>query len=334
MDLKLLVKRGALIAAANWQAVAIQFVAKTTFHALLAVPLLGAAVLVTALLGADLGHLIQGSMQEIFQGLVDALTAAPVALAAFIVSFAIVVLGGSVLMFLVKGGTMEVLLASDAVAGPFENETLTIPLIRDAGRFSVDRFTAGCRRLFSRYLRLGSLLIVVYAVSAGGFLAFVFFGYQAVADRTWLLAWTVITAGAAALMVIWITVVNLVYLLVQIVMAAEDTGVFDAARTVAGLIRGEFRRLGGLFVFMLVVIAAATLASALAWSGLGLIAFIPIVGLAVIPLQLAALAVRGLAFEYIGLTAAGAYATLYRQRQSATRPVMVATASSASHPAS
>jgi len=57
----------------------------------------------------------------------------------------------------------------------------------------------------------------------------------------------------------------------------------------------------------------AWLASALAWSGVGLIAFVPLVGLAVFPLQIAALLLRGLVFEYIGLTAMGAYVTLYRR---------------------
>jgi hypothetical protein len=61
-----------------------------------------------------------------------------------------------------------------------------------------------------------------------------------------------------------------------------------------------------------VLVIAATAASALAWSGVGLIAFVPLVGLAVFPLQLAALLVRGLAFEYLGLTALGAYLTLYQ----------------------
>jgi hypothetical protein len=43
-----------------------------------------------------------------------------------------------------------------------------------------------------------------------------------------------------------------------------------------------------------------------------LIAFVPLVGLAVFPLQIAALLVRGLAFEYLGLAALGAYVSLYR----------------------
>ena len=65
MHLKLLLKRGALLTAANWPTVAIQFVAGTTFQALLAVPVLGAAVLVAVLLGADLADLLQGSLRDV-----------------------------------------------------------------------------------------------------------------------------------------------------------------------------------------------------------------------------------------------------------------------------
>ena len=53
LDLKRLLKRGALITAANWQTVAIQFVAETTFQMLLAVPIVGAALMVAVLLGGD-----------------------------------------------------------------------------------------------------------------------------------------------------------------------------------------------------------------------------------------------------------------------------------------
>ena len=42
------------------------------------------------------------------------------ALVAFMTAFSIVLLGGSMLMFLVKGGTVEVLLAAEAAAGPIE----------------------------------------------------------------------------------------------------------------------------------------------------------------------------------------------------------------------
>ena len=99
MDLKLLLKRGALLAAANWQTVAIQFVAQTTFQVLLAVPIIGAAILVAVLLGADLADLLRGSLREIFTTIASTLMSEPVALVAFVAAFSIVLLGGSVLMF-------------------------------------------------------------------------------------------------------------------------------------------------------------------------------------------------------------------------------------------
>ena len=311
MDLKHLLKRGALLAAANWPTVAVQFIAETTFQVLLAVPIIGAAILVAVLLGGDLGDLLQGSLREIFTTIASALLSEPVALIAFITAFSLVLLGGSVLMFLVKGGTMDVLIAAHAAAGPVERQPLSIDTLRGASRFTLQRFIDGCGRLFRPYLALGLLLIVIYALSVGAYLAFVAYGYRAVEGRALIIGWTFIAALAAAMLIAWFTVINLLYLVVQVAMAVEGVGVVDGARAAARFIRAEFRELAGVFVVVVVLVAAATLASALAWSGVGLIAFVPLVGLAVFPLQIAALLIRGLVFEYLGLTALGAYLTLY-----------------------
>ena len=310
--MKHLLKRGALLAAANWQTVAIQFVAATTFQVLLAVPIVGAAVLVAVLLGGDLAELLQGSLHDIFTTIASALLSEPLALVAFITAFVVVLLGGSVLMFAVKGGTVEVLVAANADAGPIEQHPLGIDMLRHASRFTLQRFTGGCARLFRSYLTLGLALMVVYAVSAGGYLAFVVYGYRAAEGRALIIGWTLVAAIAAALLVAWMTLVNMLYLLVQITMAVEQIGVGDGCRAAARFIRSEFRDLAGVFAIVAVLVVSATLASALAWSGVGLIAFVPLVGLAVVPLQLAALMLRGLAFEYLGLTALGAYLTLYQ----------------------
>ena len=64
------------------------------------------------LLGADLADLLQGSLRDIFTTIASALMSEPVALVAFVAAFAVVLLGGSVLMFLVKGGTVDVLVAA------------------------------------------------------------------------------------------------------------------------------------------------------------------------------------------------------------------------------
>ena len=324
MDLRHLLKRGALVTAANWQAVAIQFVAETTFQVLLAVPVIGAAILVAVLLGADLAELLQQNMRDMFTTIASALLSEPVALVAFIAAFAVVLLGGSVLMFVVKGGIVEVFAAANAAAGPVERQALTFESLRHAAGFTLERFTAGCSRLFRRYVALGLTLMSVYAVSGLAYLVFVVYGYRAAQGRMLVLGWTFIAAIAAALLIAWITVVNLVYLLLQISMAVEGIGLADAVRATARFIRAELRELAAVFVVVVVLVGAATLASALAWSGVGLIAFVPLVGLAVFPLQLAALLVRGIVFEYLGLTALCAYLTLY-QGHAARRAAPVGT---------
>jgi len=312
LDLKHLLKRGALLAAANWQTVAIQFVVETTFQVLLAMPIIGAMALVAILLGADVADLLQGSLREMFTTIASTLLSEPLALIAFVVAFALVLLGGSVLMFVVKGGTMEVLAAANADAGPIEQHPLTFDMLRGAGRFTLQRFTSGCARLFRPYIALGLTLMVVYAISIGGYVVFVGYGYRTAQGRVLFIGWTFIAALAAALLVAWITIVNLLYLLLQIAMAVEGVGLAQGCRAAASFIRAEFRDLVRVFLVIVVLVVAATLASWLAWSGVGLIAFVPLVGLAVFPLQIAALLVRGLAFEYLGLTALGAYLTLYQ----------------------
>ncbi|MGZ3416181.1 MAG: hypothetical protein ACXVAT_20410, partial [Isosphaeraceae bacterium] len=52
----------------------------------------------------------------------------------------------------------------------------------------------------------------------------------------------------AALLVAWFTVINLLYLLVQIAMAIEGVGVVDGMRAAARFIRAEFRELTGRIV--------------------------------------------------------------------------------------
>jgi hypothetical protein len=316
LDVKLLLKRGALLAAANWPLVAIQFIAETTFQVLLAVPMIGAAILVAVLLGADLAHLLQGSLREIFTAITSALTSEPVALVAFIAAFGIVLFGGSVLMFVVKGGTIEVLLAANDGTGPIEHGAITFDAVRRASRFSLERFLRGCSRLFRPFLVLGILLMVVYALSGAAYASFVVYGYRLAGDRFWFVGWAFIVTLATVGLVAWITLVNLMYLLLQIVVAADSVSVFDACRAIARLARARFRLLAGVFLVMLTLVIGATFASALAWSGVGLIAFVPLVGLAVFPLQIAALILRGLVFEYIGLSGLGAYLTLYRSKTS------------------
>src|SRR2546421_5445411 len=169
LDLKHLLKRGALLVAANWQTVVIQFVAETTFQALLAVPIIGAAILVAVLLGADLADLLQGSLRDMFTTIASTLLSEPVALVAFMTAFAVVLLGGSVLMFVVKGGTVEVLAAASLEAGGMGRQPLSFDLLKQGSRFTLQRFTPGGSRLFPPYLAPRITLMIVYAAAISGY---------------------------------------------------------------------------------------------------------------------------------------------------------------------
>src|SRR5512138_1533353 len=124
--LKASLKRGAFLAAANWPLVAVQFVAEGTLKLLLAVPVVGGIFLVVLVLGADVEEIMAGDVREIITAVVGALRANPAALAAFAAAFLVVLIGGSVLTFVVKAGTVAILAEAESHAGPIERPPLRL----------------------------------------------------------------------------------------------------------------------------------------------------------------------------------------------------------------
>jgi hypothetical protein len=301
---KAAVKRGALVAAANWPVSLIQASADSLFKLLLAAPLVGGVFLVALAVGDEPGSVLALESREMIAAIGGALMAQPAALAAFALAVAIVVVGGSLFVFLIKGGTVATLVRSERESGPIEEPPLHVSTVARAGRFSVDAYVESARRLFPRYARLGVALMGVYLVSGLAYLA-------VIVNREAGAGWGV-TAAVTVVFALWITVVNLLYLLVQIVIAADDCGVAAAARNVAAFLRHERRRVAAVFGLVLGIIVAATGASVLATAALGLVAFVPFFGLAALPLQLLAWLLRGLVFQYVGLASVGAYLKLYR----------------------
>lgn len=310
--LKTALKRGALIAAANWPLVAVQFIAEGTFKVLLAVPVVGGVFLVVLLLGADAEEVLSGEVWQIITAIVGSLGSNPAALATFAASFLIVLLGGSALTFVVKGGTVSVLAEAEARAVPVERPPLRLETLQRANFTEIERFLDGCSRLWRRYVKLGACLLVVYAVTAVAYIGFMVGGYALVGNSGVLLWWIIAAALAFSAVVVWITIVNFLYLLTQMVIAVDDLGVRAAASRVLQFLRGSLREIAGIFGVVLLLVVLATIASVLATAGLGLISFVPLAGLAVLPLQVAAWLLRGFVFQYLGLTALGAYLTHYR----------------------
>jgi hypothetical protein len=309
--LKLSIKRGAMLSLANWPVVVTQFVAESTFKLLLAVPVVGGAFLVALALGRDVNDLLGADLRESATGVAASLTAHPMALAGFLVSGFIVVAGGSVVMFMLRGGTLTVLVEAQRHAGPVERYPLRLSLVRRASRSSVEVFMKGLRRVRRRFLRAGFLLLGIYTLSGCLYVLVVIAGYRALGEDGFAAGWTALAAVFSAVLVAWLTIVNTVYLVVQVVVVAADVSIRRGARIALDLLRNEARLVLGIFVVTVSLVGLATLASLVTTAGLGLISFVPFVGLTVLPLQLLAWLLRGLLFQYLSLVSAGAYLSVY-----------------------
>src|SRR5204862_7761771 len=82
--LKAALKRGALVAAANWPLVIVQFVAESSLKLMLAVPIVGGAFLVALVLDTSLTDLLSGDVRDIVTAIISALVTNPAALIAFV----------------------------------------------------------------------------------------------------------------------------------------------------------------------------------------------------------------------------------------------------------
>jgi hypothetical protein len=301
--LKAAVKRGALIAAANWQVTLIQASAASLFRLLLAVPVVGSLFLVALAIGRDPSSLMSLAWRDMSATIALSLMSHPTVLAMCGLAIAVVVVGGSLFVVLVRAGTVATLVQGDRHAGPLEEPPLRFPVMARASRFSIDGYLASASSLFPRYARLCLILIGVYAASRFGFLLMVTGRGQ---PEGWGLA-----ALLAATFVLWITGINLTYLLVQVVVAADNCSVMVAVYRVAFFLRREAVNIGSVFLLLLGLVVIATGASILATVALGLVAFVPFVGLAVLSLQVLAWLLRGLVFQCLSLTAVGAFLKLY-----------------------
>src|SRR5258706_10250814 len=106
--LKPVLKRGALVAAANWQVTLIQATADSLFKLLIATPVIGGLFLVGLVIGATPEDLIDLEWREMAGTIITSLLSHPVVLAAFLASLGVVVVGGSLFIFLVKAGAVAV----------------------------------------------------------------------------------------------------------------------------------------------------------------------------------------------------------------------------------
>jgi len=301
--LKLTLKRGALVAAANWPVTVIQAIADSLFKLLILAPLAGGIFLVALVVGEEPVALMSQDWRELATTIVTSLLSRPLVLTAWIASLGVVITGASLFVFLIKGGAVGILVRGERRAGPVEQPPLLPDVIATASAFSVDQFIESAHALFPRFARLGLALMGVYLASGAMYLIAVS------ANRSpGLLA----TGLFTVVFVAWITIVNFLYLLIQIVIVADDCSIMSALPRVSAFLHRERRLVVAVFLVVLVLVLCAMGASLVATAALSLIAFIPLFGLTVLPLQLLAWMLRDLVFQYIGLSSIAAYVTLYR----------------------
>ena len=305
----------------------VQFVADTLFKTLVAVPVVGGLVLVALVVGGNPFDLLRlDDLTQTISTMVGVLLAQPVALAAFVGALGIILAGGSILMFAVKAGTRDG--AAGRRSRGRRDRSAAAPDVGACARptrpRSNDSRTA-CGRCSSATCGSGIVLTVVYAIIAGAYIAFVF--GPSIARRSTTRCWSTL---ASLSVLVAITLVNFLYLLMQIVMAAENCGVLDAIPHVARLLRRRAKELGQVLAAILALMLMATGASILATTQLGLIGFVPFVGLAALPLQVFAWLVRGVVFQFVGLTGVATYLRMHFALQSAPVEVQHAVATACS----
>ena len=314
LRLRVALRRGALITAANWPLVALEFVSDTLYKAALGVPIVGGALMVAVLMGDDLSSLLSQGLRTGAGVVLASLLVSPVALVTFVIALAVVAAGGAVILFLVKAGTLTVLVRGERQA-PEELHTgsLRFDYLRRADASHLETYLGGVKHFGRRLVILGGWMLAGYALVGGGYMAAMVSAYRLATRTEWISAFPLVLLLATSALVVLITIINLLYLLLQIIVVSEDCRLSVALSRLRAFLLHDSRQVAGIFGVILTISVLGTAASLLLTAGLGLIAWVPLVGLAVVPIQAAAWLVRGLVFEFIDLTALSAYVAQYRR---------------------
>jgi hypothetical protein len=237
----------------------------------------------------------------------------PLALTSFLLAVVIVAAGGALAMFLVKAGTLTVLITGERRALDLGQAPLRFELFQRAYAYDIGAVLQGIRTFGRRAMLLSLWLSGAYAVIALSYLAVLVTAFRLTQRPELGWAWPLVVVFGTAASVIVVTVVNLVFDLMRIIVIGDDCGLGDAASRLWSFLIEDIRQVVGIFAVVGVLFLLAAAGSLLVAAGLALVAWVPVVGLVVVPLQAAAWLVRGLLFQFMSLSALAAYQTQYRR---------------------
>jgi hypothetical protein len=307
--------RSSVIAAANWPAVVTQFVVESVVKALAGIPVAGAAVLLLLLSVPDASAPDRDGLAA---GLA-VLATAPAALAAVAASAVIAAAGAIAFGAVIRAGTVAVIVTGEARARGVGRPLRGGDLIA-AQAWSRRRFVAACGRFGGRFVRLGLGFALIEAIVALGYASAVVQAYRGFVSisASWWIAPAVALASLVALAAS--LAAELIYRLAQLVLVVEDGGAWAAVRGARALVRAEPLLVARIWLAALLCSATAFVVTLIAAAAFGLVSFVPVAGVAVLPLQAAVWVVRGLLLPFIDLAALAAYSAVLRRRRAATSP--------------
>jgi hypothetical protein len=311
--LRSLLLRGCLVAAANWPVVIAQGIAESVVKALAGIPLAGAAVLLILLAvpSAAPGPAIDGPGAALTA--LTALATVPAAFAGVALSAIVAALGAIVFGAVIKAGSVAVIAAGEARARAVPAGPLRVATLSAAHAWSRARFTHGCTRFGPRFVRLGLALALLEAGLALAYATAVVQAYRAFVSvaASWWIAPVVV--GVSLIALVLSIVFELGYRLTQLVLVVDDCRIRDAVRRAGGFVRRDTLVVARLCVAALLLSTLAFAIALVAAAAFGLVSFVPVAGVAVLPLQAAVWVVRGLMLPFIDLAALAAYSSVYRR---------------------
>jgi hypothetical protein len=313
LPLRAALERGALITLANWPVVLIDFLIESLYKLTLAVPVVGGAFMVAVLLGADVRALFADGVRSTAGVVLAALTAAPVALWSFLAAVAFVGVGGAIVMFAVKAGTLSVLVQAERGSGEPAASPSRVEWFDRARAYGGRPVLDGIQRFGRRAAMLAVALGAAYAAIAVAYVVMLSTAVTLADHPRWGALWPLLVFLATSTGVVAYTAANLTCDLLRVIVIMDDCSVRAAVRRLRTFLVADVRQVVGIFGVMGGVLALVTAASVTAAAGLYLIAWVPLVGLLIVPLQIAAWLVRSLVYQYLGLTTLAAYATQYRR---------------------
>ena len=313
LPLRAALRRGALVTAANWPVVFVEFAIESVFMIALAVPVVGGALMAASLVGADVNEVLGEGVRSTADVVFAFLTSTPGALASFLVALGVVALGGEVLMFIVKSCTFMVLVQGERQMPDVEDAPLDLDVIRQSHAFTLERLLVAGERFWRRAAALALSLGGGYVVVGASYVAVVALGMSSSYVGGAIGAWPLLLLVATSAGVVGVTIINLAYDLVRVIVITDDCSVADAIARLRRFVIDDARQVIGIFAVMSTVGMLAAAVAILATAGTTLVGSLPFLGLLLVPLQAATWLVRGLLFQYLSLASLSAYQAQYRR---------------------